>query len=257
MVFSMGIPSKRKSKKPEVVGKGETFNMCLICMGMIKDGLAHMVCICKKAYHVSCGRRLGECPNCSTALTDEMIVGEDEEVEEVKIDYEAIPAPKLRLSPEEKIELLDERLILGELGEEVYKQLKAKYEREMELGAEAEGDEIYKCPSCNAIVDKDAEKCECGVILSQEEGFLCPECRNFVPYDSKVCTKCGVRFSEGEEFVCPSCKRQLEWGTEVCPCGTRFSDELVEGFYCPSCGKFQERTVSSCDSCGVIFSDSG
>jgi len=245
--------SVQKSKKPAVVSKGETFNMCHICMGLIKHGLAMFACSCRKVYHVSCGKRLGECPNCSSHLSEDMIVGKEKEVEEVKVDYESFPVPKLRLTTDDKLELLEERLILGEVSEDVYRELKSKYEKELEVGAEAEA--LYQCPSCNSIVDRGAQQCSCGLVFSDKEGFLCPECAHVVPFDSDACRYCGVRFSKVEEFSCPSCGKSLGWGVKQCSCGTRFSDELVEGFQCPSCGKFLDSNSSSCDACGVIFSD--
>jgi hypothetical protein len=224
-------------------------------MGVIKHGIAMFVCNCRKVYHVSCGNRLGECPNCSTSLSEDMIVGEDKEEEEVEVDYDSLALPKLRLTPEDKLELLDERLILGDVSEDVYKGLKAKYEKEMESGAETEGDELYKCPSCGRVVDKGAERCSCGVVFTQKEGFLCPECKRVVPFDSETCKHCGVRFSDSEQFSCPSCGRYLGWGVKQCSCGTVFSDELVEGFNCPSCGKFLKSDATICDSCGTTFTD--
>jgi hypothetical protein len=243
----------KPSKKPTIKGKQETFNMCLICMGIIKHGLAMFVCKCNKVYHVSCGRRLGKCPHCSADLTEDMIIGKEEKAEEVKVDYEALPVPKLRLSIEDKQELLEERFVLGEISEDVYKELKAKYRKEQETGTEFSGDEVYRCPSCDNIVDKNAARCSCGAIFSDKEGFLCPECNKFVPNEANVCTYCGIRFSGEGIFVCPSCGKTLPWGIKECSCGTVFSDELVEGFQCPECGNFLEANAKKCDSCGVVF----
>lgn len=247
------LQSDEAPKKP-VVSKGETFNMCPICMGLIKHGLSMLVCNCHKVYHVSCGKRLGHCPNCEFEFSDDMVVGTEEEQKEIQVDYESHVVPKLQLTPEDKLELLEERLILGEVSEEVYRELKSKYERERELG-EPEGDELYRCPSCGNMVDRDAERCSCGAVFSGEVGFLCPECGRVISFDAKACNNCGVRFSESGSFICPSCGRTLERGAAECQCGTRFSDALVEGFNCPECGSFLESDATECDNCGVSFEE--
>jgi predicted RNA-binding Zn-ribbon protein involved in translation (DUF1610 family) len=169
--------------------------------------------------------------------------------EEPETDFENIPIPKLRLTSEEKLELLEERLLLGELSEGTFRELKDKLVSELEAVR-------FQCPCCGRFIDEEDESCECGAVFSDEEignAMACPECNSLVPKDAQYCESCGVRYVEDGVFVCPSCLRELDLDRGTCECGVRFSDEAVLGFYCPQCGEFQAQENDRCTSCRVRF----
>lgn len=237
-------------KRPKVVQKRLEGRICGICLGMMKEGLASIQCGCGKSFHVSCATRLGHCPVCSSTIQEVAASGGIKE-KGIEVDHEFFPIPKLRLTNEEKLELLEERLILGEITEETYKELKSKYE----AGMKAEWE--YQCPSCGRYVEESATVCECGSIFSEERienAFLCPECDKILPWEASYCESCGVRFVE-EQFSCPRCGNTLVISDRQCSCGLQFKDEIVQGFYCPSCQSFQLENNLFCTSCGVRFSE--
>ncbi|MFQ6128753.1 MAG: hypothetical protein ACE5QW_07625 [Thermoplasmata archaeon] len=236
--------------KPQVLRTGaEEILICTICLGHLKPGLASTECDCGKVFHVSCASRLENCPNCGAGIEDRMMVPGVKSVEEPQVDFERIPIPKLRLTSEEKLELLEERLLLGEISEETFRELKEKLESELEAVR-------YQCPCCGQFVGEEDESCECGAIFSEEEigdALLCPECGSIVPKDAPFCESCGVRFLEDGIFICPICLRELDFDSKSCECGAKFSDEAILGFYCPQCGEFQNQESDRCTFCGVHY----
>ncbi|MFQ6107343.1 MAG: zinc ribbon domain-containing protein [Thermoplasmata archaeon] len=236
--------------RPLVLGtEAEEILICTICLGRIKQGLAFTECDCGKVFHVSCAIRLDSCPSCGARIEDRMRVPGVRSTEEPKIDMENIPIPKLRLTSEEKLELLEERLLLGEISEETFRDLRKKLEADLEVAR-------FQCPCCGRFVAEEDETCKCGVIFSDDEmgnALVCPECSSIIPRDAVFCESCGVRFSDDGIFVCPVCRRELDLDSRSCECGARFSDEVILGFYCPQCGEFQRQENDSCSSCGVGF----
>ncbi|MFQ5911420.1 MAG: hypothetical protein ACE5IJ_11990 [Thermoplasmata archaeon] len=236
--------------KPQVLRKeAEEISICSVCLGHLKQGLALSECDCGKVFHVSCASRLDNCPNCGARIEDRMMVPGIRTEEEPEVDLESIPIPKLRLTSEEKLELLEERLLLGEISEETFKELRKKLESELEAVR-------FQCPRCMQFVGEEEELCECGAIFSDEEidnALLCPECRSMVPKDAVFCESCGVRFLEEGVFICPLCMRELDLDSRSCACGAKFSDEAILGFYCPQCGEFQGQESDTCTSCGVLY----
>jgi predicted RNA-binding Zn-ribbon protein involved in translation (DUF1610 family) len=242
----------QQCRKPQVLRTdAEEILICSVCLGQLKQGLASTECDCGKVFHVSCALRLEGCPNCGTRIEDRMMVPGVQHEEEPEIDYENIPIPKLRLTSEEKLELLEERLLLGEISEGTFHELKDKLESELEAVR-------FQCPCCARFISDEDESCECGAIFSDEEignAMVCPECSSLVSKDAVACESCGVRFVEDGMFVCPVCLRELDLDTGICECGAKFSDEVLLGFYCPQCGEFQVQEIDICTSCGVRFAE--
>ena len=236
--------------KPQLLRTdAEEIIICSACLGHMRQGLASTKCDCGKVFHVSCASRLEDCPNCGVRIEDRMMVPGVRSEEEPEVDFESIPIPRLRLTSEEKLELLEERLLLGEISEGIFRELREKLVTELEAVR-------YQCPCCGRFIDGEDESCECGAIFSDEEignALVCPECSSLVPKDAQFCESCGVRFVEDGTFVCPVCSRELDLDTGTCECGAKFSAEAVLGFYCPQCGEFQVQDNDRCTSCGVRF----
>jgi hypothetical protein len=114
----------------------------------------------------------------------------------------------------------------------------------------------FQCPICNAFVDIDAEKCECGAVFSENLGcaFRCPACDEVVDIDEISCKNCGLGFF-GAANKCPICGAGLDADAARCDCGARFSIKEIKGFYCPECGIFQNSESIWCSGCGAVFFD--
>jgi len=267
----MQRPVAHTYKKPVVVGtRDEAIRLCGICMGEIKGGLPFAICDCGKLYHVTCGFRVGVCVSCGIQMDERMrrepeggarptepaaVCVETERDEPV--DSEPLPQAR-RLSVQEKLELLEERLLTGHISENLYTELKAKFEGEMEaVGAKAaevtSPETSYACPECGEELARDAPSCpKCGIRL--DESFACPECGAALERDQRRCS-CGAEFTDVEtEYSCPMCGAVQSGDTEKCEaCGAVFAEGAHDTeFECPECGRTVEASASECE-CGAVF----
>ena len=70
-------------------------------------------------------------------------------------------------------------------------------------GVEPEAE--FQCPTCDAPVTANAQRCpSCGAVFAQEtvEQFECPLCNAVVAVDATSCPSCGVQFAQ--EVATPS-----------------------------------------------------
>jgi len=308
----MTRPIAHTFRKPSVVARTETIRLCGICLGEVKGGLPMALCDCGKLYHVSCAFRVGACVSCGQQMEERMRV--EPENAPIKIDDERpIPTPKTpvdashsmqpqqpvraakggRLSPSDKLELLEERLLTAHISEATYLRLKEKFEAEISLARQVEAQEVeasFECPECGEPLDTDAVSCpKCGVRFAEDGQFACPECARILDASARSCecgvvftdsdmeaacplcgavqgagaercSGCGVEFSEdmeAEEFRCPECDREIDENAESCDCGAVFDKAQGEGtsFLCPQCGADVGKDDQYCPGCGAQFSD--
>jgi predicted RNA-binding Zn-ribbon protein involved in translation (DUF1610 family) len=269
----MQRPVAHTYKKPVVVGtRDDAIRLCGICLGEIKGGLPFALCDCGKLYHVTCGFRVGVCVSCGIQM-DERMRREPECVAEplessappgetsgnVSADVEPMP-PARRLSPAQKLELLEERLLTGHISEKLYNELKLKFEAERQKANEETAEVVapalepaFACPECGEALAEDSTSCpKCGLRL--DESFACPECGAALERDQRRCS-CGAEFTDVEtEYSCPMCGAIQSGDTEKCAaCGAVFADEAHELEYeCPECGRTVEESSSECE-CGAVF----
>ena len=276
----MQRPVAHTYRKPVVVGtRDEAIRLCGICLGEIKGGLPFALCDCGKLYHVTCGFRVGVCVSCGMQMDERMrrepercqtaannFSGGDAEPaadeEPVKPAEVAAPEPlppAPRLSPSQKLELLEERLLTGHVSERLYTELKAKFEAERAaVGAAAETtarEPPYACPECGEELADGAPSCpKCGLRLAEGGGFECPECGAALTESQRKCA-CGAEFTDVEtEYSCPMCGTIQSGDADKCAaCGAVFADEAHElEFECPECGRTVEESASECE-CGAVF----
>src|SRR4030066_215410 len=91
--------------------KGEV--KCDICLGLIKRDLPSVLCGCGKQFHNSCAMRVSTCPVCGKHL---LYSTQRPHV----VDSESPFVRPVRLSKEDKLLLLEERFLLGEITEKTY-----------------------------------------------------------------------------------------------------------------------------------------
>ncbi|MGD9962310.1 MAG: zinc ribbon domain-containing protein [Thermoplasmata archaeon] len=242
--------------------KGQT--KCDVCLGVIKEDLPSVLCGCGKQYHNSCAVRVVNCPVCGRELgfsrQKPHVVDSDMPV--------VVPVP---LSKDDKLLLLEERFLLGEITERTYLSLKEQ--------VSAAPDEARFCSVCGRRLI-DGEKCDCNMY---DRKFQCPECGNTLVEDDQFCNRCGVVFStdfrldlyqcpecgrvvsEGQtscdcgvllvgegNMICPGCGAEIQESSRVCGvCGKSLVEDITE---CPACGRRVDKDAFAC-LCGVVFSD--
>ncbi|MFH0816228.1 MAG: zinc-ribbon domain-containing protein [Methanobacteriota archaeon] len=266
----MQRPVAHTYRKPVVVGtRDEAIRLCGICLGEIKGGLPFAICDCGKLYHVTCGFRVGVCVSCGIQM-DEGMRREPEGGAKPAAPREDVPTevpsevepmrPARRLSVAQKLELLEERLLTGHISENLYKELKAKFEMERET-ADGDAAEViapalepaFACPECGeALADGVASCPKCGLRL--DESFACPECGASMERDQRRCS-CGAEFTDVEvEYSCPMCGATQSGDTDECAaCGAEFAGDALEtGYECPECGRKVEESAAECQ-CGAVF----
>ncbi len=237
---------------------------CDICLGVIKKDLPSVLCGCGKQFHNSCANRVGECPVCGSQMSPSK--------QRPHVTESEVPAIRpMPLSKDDKLLLLEERFLLGEMTEGTYLSMRD--------GVRTAPDKALFCSACGRRLHE-GETCDCTMSKST---LQCPECGTTLSEDDEYCSKCGVVFStdfKKDLYQCPECGRVVAEGERTCGCGVLLVGEgnmicqgcgaevpetatkcpmcdrpLVEEVSeCPACGRRVERDAVSC-KCGVMFSD--
>ncbi len=87
-----------------------------------------------------------------------------------------------------------------------------------------------KCPSCDAEITLDMERCEkCGVHIKSMFRKKCPKCEEMNELDAERCTKCKYDFAveiamaKKTVYLCPRCGYKADYYMLRCPaCNTGF-----------------------------------
>jgi DNA-directed RNA polymerase subunit RPC12/RpoP len=256
----MSIRTRPQVKAVRMKGQSK----CDICLGVLKEGLPCVLCGCGKQYHNSCAGRVEDCPSCGAAL---VYARQRPHV----VDSEAPTVRSVALSREDKLFLLDERFLLGEMTERTYLRMRDEAARAPETAlfcsvcgrrlldgeacectAHSQG---LQCPECGENLSEEDQFCRrCGVVFStdfSDDLYQCPECDRIVSGAEQAC-ECGVLLVGEGNMICPSCGAEIPETALQCEiCGTSFVEEIAE---CPACGRRVHEDDFSCE-CGVIFSD--
>ncbi len=237
---------------------------CDICLGMIKPDLPSVLCGCGKQFHNSCAMRVETCPICGKEL------GYSKQKPHV-IDSERPVIRSMPLSKRDKLLLLEERFLLGEMTERTYLSMKEQVQRSPDgatfcsvcgrrlLEGESCDCTMYKrllqCPECGAnLSDEDMFCSRCGVVFSTDfskDLFQCPACGRIVAGDERQCA-CGALLVGEGNMICRGCGKEIPQTSNECPnCGESFVEFISE---CPACGRRVDKDAFAC-LCGVIFSD--
>ncbi len=172
-------------------------------LGVIKKDLPSVLCGCGKQYHNSCAVRVVSCPICGRELGFSKLKPHVVDSEMPMV----VPVP---LSRDDKLLLLEERFLLGEITERTYLSMKEQ--------VSAAPDEARFCSVCGRRLI-DGEKCDCAMY---DRRFQCPECGNTLVEDDQFCNRCGVVFSTDfrlDLYQCPECGRVVSEGQTSCDCG--------------------------------------
>jgi len=237
---------------------------CDICLGMIKPDLPSVLCGCGKQFHNSCAMRVERCPMCGKELGYS-----SQRPHVVASEMPAIkPVP---LSREDKLLLLEERFLLGEITERTYLGMKEQIGRAPETATFCsicgrrllEGDtcdctlfrRTLQCPECGSNLSEEDQFCRrCGVVFSTDFSsslYQCSACGRIVSDDERTCS-CGARLVGEGNMLCPKCGKEIPDTSMACPsCGESLVELVSE---CPACGRRVDKDAFAC-LCGVIFSD--
>ena len=247
-----------------VISKIDGARKCSICMGIIKKELPSVDCSCGSCFHQSCGARVGTCPICGKEIhVPDAVLKQNPE-------QNADPIRTMPLSKEDRLFLLEDRLLLGEMDQETYQRLKteilttmpepvycARCGGKLYPGEKCEclEDKTIKCAECGAELSTGDKFCRtCGLVVSEdffEELFQCSACGRIVSSSERICT-CGAMLLDPGDSICPDCGRPVSPLAKSCPnCGRIRIIELLE---CPSCGREVGPNDFECE-CGVIFED--
>jgi len=232
-------------------------------MGIIKVELPSIECDCGSNFHQSCVVRVGICPICSGEIRIPQSA--------VRIiERSADPVRPMPLEREDRLFLLEDRLLMGEIDRETYERLKLDI---TQISPEPRycgvcGTRLYpgeqcgcieerdiRCPECGCKITEDSEFCRtCGVILSEdfsEKLFQCSDCGRIVISTERVCD-CGAALMDPGDSVCPECGHPVPEDRDSCPnCGLLLFVELME---CPVCGQEVGLEDFEC-GCGALFVD--
>lgn len=254
---------KVHGRRISVIARIDGAKKCLICMGVIKKDLKSINCGCGSNFHHSCAARVGICPVCGTPI-DVKIPSEElsDRIEEFE------PIRTMPLSREDRLFLLDDKFLVGEIDEETYNRLKNEVINNLPEPTFCPdcGNRLYegercscadnpKCPECGCELSEDDKFCrKCGVVISEEfkeELFQCSSCGRIVSSSERICT-CGALLLDPGDSICLECGHPVSSNDRSCPnCGRlRFIELLV----CPSCGKEVGPSDFECE-CGAIFED--
>jgi len=175
------------------------------------------------------------------------------------------------LSREDKLILLEERFLLGEITEHTYMSMRDRIGRAPDasrfcsmcglrlMNGEdcscTSQEHTIQCPECGDIISEEDEFCgRCGVVFSPEfskDLYQCPECGRVVSDGESTCP-CGVMLVGEGNMICPVCGSEVPECSSACPfCSRSFIEYVTE---CPACGRVVDRDAFAC-LCGVIFSD--
>ena len=259
-----GAVSQRIHPRPiSIISRIEGAKKCSICLGIIKRDLVNIDCNCGSSFHNSCALRVGICPICSAAIEI------PESAKPAQDEPSMEPVRPMPLSREDRLFLLEDRLLTGEIDHEAYTKLKkdiltnmpepsfcANCGGKMYPGERCQCiNEASFCPECGQAIAPEEKFCRsCGIILSddfKEELFQCSECGRIISASERICT-CGAALFDPGDSVCPECGHPVPPLSESCPnCGRTRNIDFLE---CPSCGREVGPNDFECD-CGTIFQD--
>ncbi len=242
--------------------KGQT--KCDLCLGVIKSDLPSVVCGCGKQFHNSCAARVSDCPVCGEPLGFSR--------QRPHVVHSDMPMVRsVPLSRDDKLMLLEERFLLGEITENTYTSLKERVAsapdtatfcsvcgRRLIDGESCDCvmyERTLQCPECGSTLSEDDQFCErCGVVFSTDfrlDLFQCPECGRVVSEGQTSCG-CGALLVGEGNMICPGCGKEIPESSSRCPrCGKPLVEDITE---CPACGRRVDRDAFAC-LCGVVFSD--
>jgi len=242
--------------------KGQT--KCDVCLGVIKMDLPSVLCGCGKQYHNSCAVRVVNCPVCGREL------GFSRQKPHV-VDSDMPMVRPMPLSRDDKLLLLEERFLLGEITERTYLSIKEQVSsapdearfcsvcgRRLIDGETCDCtmyDRRLQCPECGNILLEEDQFCNrCGVVFSTDFRlglYQCPECGRVVSEGQNSCV-CGVLLVGEGNMICPGCRKEIPESSSTCPvCGKSLVENVTE---CPACGRRVDKDAFAC-LCGVVFSD--
>ena len=242
--------------------KGQT--KCDVCLGVIKSDLPSVLCGCGKQYHNSCAVRVVNCPVCGRELGFSKLKPH-------VVDSEMPMIRSVPLSKEDKLLLLEERLLLGDITERTYISMKEQVAaapdgarfcsvcgRRLIHGEDCDCtmyERSLQCPECGNLLGEDDQFCNrCGVVFSTDfrhDLYQCPECGRVVSEGQTSCA-CGVLLVGEGNMICPGCGAEIEESSSACPvCGKSLVEDITE---CPACGRRVDKDAFAC-LCGVVFSD--
>jgi len=242
--------------------KGQT--KCDICLGVIKKDLPSVLCGCGKQYHNSCAMRVESCPVCGKEL------GYSKQKPYI-VSSEMPSIKPMPLSKEDKLLLLEERFLLGEITERTYLSMRESVQKAPDtakfcnvcgrrlLDGETCDCTLYKrtlqCPECGNRLNEEDQFCnKCGVVFSTDfdkDLFQCTECGRIVSGDQKLCG-CGALLVGEGNMICPECRKEIPENSNQCAhCGRSLIEDIAE---CPACGRRVAKDAVSCE-CGILFSD--
>ncbi len=122
-----------------------------------------------------------------------------------------------------------------------------------------EGQGLYLCPSCAALISQDASVCpKCGSAVEGEEvGPTSLEPVVALPPEATsgegslfICTNCGA-FLRPQDTKCPSCGVEFEEGEVAAESLVAEKEEEISFFpICPNCGALIPSTLKRCAICG-------
>jgi len=247
-----------------IVSRIDGSKKCSICMGVIKRDLTSIECSCGSSFHNSCALRVGICPICRAEIDM------PEQAQAGRIEYSPEPIKSMPLSREDRLFLLEDRLLSGEIDQEAYRKLKEEVNSNMPEPVYCAncGGKLYPgekcdcldrspplCPECGRGISEGDEFCRsCGVIFSDdfsEELFQCSSCGRIVSASERICS-CGAALLDPGDSICLECDHPVPAFSESCPnCGQVRVIELLE---CPSCGREVGPNDFECE-CGAIFED--
>ena len=256
--------TRRVRQRPiSIVLRVDSSKKCAICMGVIKTDLTSVDCSCGSSFHNSCALRMGVCPICHAAveISEQPSIG----------DSEAPMAPirSMPLSRENRLFLLEDRLLSGEIDQATYQRLKQEIASTMPepvICANC-GEKLYpgercdcidhmppRCPECKHEIAEGDEFCRsCGVIFSDDFSdrlYQCA-CGRIVSASERRCS-CGAVLMDSGDSICPECGYPVQPLSNTCPnCGRI---RIIELLACPSCGQEVSPNDFECD-CGAIFQD--
>lgn len=241
------VVAQRVRPRPiSIVSRIDGSKKCSICMGVIKRGLPSVDCSCGSCFHNSCALRVGICPICRSEI--EIPAQAQGNVAEMHIE----PIRSMPLPREDRLFLLEDRLLSSEIDQETYEKLKQEISSNMP-------EPIY-CANCGGKLYP-GEKCGC----IDRQNPQCPECGRGISEGDRFCRSCGVIFSDDfseELFQCSACGRIVSASERVCSCGAALLDpgdsvclecgHPVPPFSssCPNCGQVRIIEILECPSCG-------
>ena len=237
---------------------------CDICLGMMKDGMPGVACECGKHFHNSCAIRVAQCPVCGNELAS---ARQKPHV----VSSEIPPVRSFPLSKEDKLLLLEERFLLGDITENTYLSMREQVMTSPDVstfcsvcGRRIVGpgpcdcvvqERTVQCPECGEVINEEEEFCSrCGVVFSPDfahDLFQCPECGRVVSDGQSGCT-CGALLVGEGNMICQGCGSEVPEVSMACPeCGRQLVENIT---VCPACDRHVDEDAFAC-LCGVVFSD--